>query len=621
MGIVNSIKKNVMENKLSPEQKYQIIKEHIMKYKFIFLILCICNLSFAENNYYLDTIIVTATKKPVESHSITRNVIVITKEDIQENGFKNIEEILNFLGLVDVQSRYQNIQSDISIRGTTFEQSLILINGIVINNPQSGHHNLNLPITLNNIERIEIMPGHSSSLYGSYGFGGTINFITKDFHPQNVNLSISYGTFNTLESSVALSYSFKRFDISINVSKEKSDGFRDDTDYDIFKANISTIYSFKKDENLKLLYGFISKDFGAYDFYTPGKNLPSTEKIENNIFFVSLTKRLNRFYIQPQLYYNKSYDNFILTKDNPDFYHNIHYVDKYGADFILGFNLIENLNITAVINKNTEKIDSSNLGKHSRKNFSIGTEILYNLERFGINVSLRNDFYSNNEKLYSPGIGFYYWITYKLKLRGAGGISYRMPSFTELYYKDAYNIGNQNLNSEKNNSYEMGIDFFEKMFVLKNTLFYRNEYNVIDWVERDSIWYAENISQIKFYGVESELILFLLKNVKFTFRNLYIYANSTKNYVSKYGLNYTSNQSSFLIHFPFVFNIGTSICTVYKIRKESDYAITSLYFSRETLKNVKLFFKAKNIFNEQYEEIKGIPQPGREIKFGMEIKL
>lgn len=592
------------------------------------LLLNIICIIFLFSNIYAGTnivskpqrIIVTATRTPVETHLLPRNVIIITKEDIAKNGFENIDEVLNYCGLVDVQSRHQNVQSDISIRGSTFEQSLIMLDGVVLNNPQTGHHNMNLPVTLANIERIEIMPGHSSSLYGSYGFGGTINFITKNFHTQKVNLFLKCGSFNTFGSSIGVNYYKNNYSLSVNMEKEKSDGFKYDTDYDIFKINISALYSFSDNENIKLYYGMITRDFGAYDFYTPGKNLPSQESIENNVILLSLTKKINKFYLQPKLYYNKSFDNFILTKDDPDYYQSKHYTDKYGADFILGCYITEYFILTTIINHNIEKIDSSSLGKHERISFSFGNEFLYNLKNFGINFSLRNDFY-DNEKYHSPGIGFYLWLNNSLKLRGSYGFSYRMPSFTELYYNSPVNKGNENLKAEKNNSYEIGADLIRKQFVLKNTVFYRDEYNLIDWVGRDEIWFAENINQIKFWGLENEFIILLFSNTKLIIRNSYIQANTEKKYISKYALNYTKNQTTFMLNFPVIFHINTSINTAYKIRKEQQYAITSIYLNKEILRYYSISFKVKNIFNEQYEEIKGISQQGRQFLLGMKVYI
>lgn len=570
----------------------------------------------------LAPIIVTATRSPVEKHTITRNVIVITKEEIKKGGFENLDELLNSVGVVDVQSRYQDVQSDISIRGSNFEQTLIMIDGVPVNNPQTAHHNMNLPLTLNDIERIEIMPGHSSSLYGSYGFSGTVNIITKSIEPKNVRLALDYGSFNTYSFSDSGNFSFKNLYLSYSYIRTESDGFRYGTEYAITKLNSSVFYSIKENQGIKLYYGYTKKDFGAYDFYTPGKNLPSKEKIYNHFAYIRFNRILSSLYFDTRIYFNKAYDDFILTREDPEYYHNTHYVYRYGVDSAWGINIKKNIQLTLILNRNIEEIDSSNLGNHSRKSFGIGEELLFNFRDWGVNLSSRLDWYDDNEKYYSPGIGLYYWLSKSTILRASSGFSYRVPSFTELYYKSPVNVGDENLKAGKNYSYEIGIDWFGKIFVIRNTLFLRDEFDTIDWVEiKPKTWYAQNIDRIKFYGAENEIVFVIKKDMKLALRNQYIRTESDINYNLKYGFKETKFQSSLSFYFPLIYRINTGINIIYKFKDSESHTITSLYFNKPITKNIGIYFKGKNIFDERYEEIKGVPQPGRELKAGLEVKL
>ena len=338
---------------------------------------------------------------------------------------------------------------------------------------------------------------------------------------------------------------------------------------------------------------------------------------------VVIYNRYDKFYLQTKVYYNKSYDDFILTKEDPRYFQNITYTEKYGIDFLLGLSITKYFILTTIVNQNNEEYDSLYFGKHSRKNISLGNEVLYNQKKIGVNFSLRNDFYFSKENIHSPGIGFYYWIINKLKLRGSYGLSYRMPSFTELYYKSPSNIGDENLKAGKNNSCEIGTDWVNKLFIFKNTLFHRREFDFIDWVKstEKSPWYAKNINEIKFWGIENEFILFLLHDIKLIIRNSYISAITKKDYISKYGLNYTKNQTAFVFNFPLILRIHTSINVVYKVRKDHNYALTSIYLKKDIFQYSSIFIKGKNIFNQPYEEIAGIPQPGRIFIAGVEIHI
>ncbi|MBU1077856.1 MAG: TonB-dependent receptor plug domain-containing protein, partial [Spirochaetes bacterium] len=286
-------------------------------------------------------IVVTAARTPASEHLSVRNVIIISRQEIEESGFQNLDEVLNYSGMVDIVARHQNVQSDTSVRGTTFEQSLVMIDGVVFNNPQTGHHNLNLPVTLNDIDHIEIVPGQSSSLFGSYGFGGTINVITRDHLPSKVLLSFRYGSFNTIGSAIGLNYSFDRISFSFNAEKERSDGFQYDTDHDILRINTTAGYYYNSDDSIKLNYGMILKDFGAYDFYSPGSGLPSRETIDNSLISLNVTKRFNSLYLQPKLFYMEGSDDFILTIEDPGYFRSSHDTVKYGMDILLSINVTD----------------------------------------------------------------------------------------------------------------------------------------------------------------------------------------------------------------------------------------------------------------------------------------
>ncbi len=588
---------------------------------FLFMFATLLN---AENDYNeLEPIVVTVTRTPVEMHSFSRNVIVISQDDIKKNGFENFEQILNFAAGIDIQAREQEIQSDISIRGASFEQAIVMIDGVPLNNPQTGHHNMNIPINMSDIEQVEIMPGQSSSLYGSGGFGGTINIITKTSAKRNINLSFEYGSFNRYKFTSGGATKLGNLNMFYSYIKTKSDSFQYGTEYDVTSLNTKLFYSIdeKRKGCITLYYGYSGKDFGAYDFYTPGKDFPSKEKSYNHIGYLSFNKKWSGLYFEAKTYYNRASDDFILTRENPELYHNIHYTDKYGIDIMSSFELTKNVFLTALVNRNIDKIDSSNLGKHYRKSVGIVNEFLFSDKLWGINLSSRVDLYDNSQNYYSPTIGIYYWIAENLKFRSSVGISYRIPSFTELYYYDGVSIGDDQLEGEKNHSYEFGFDWFLKNIIFKNTLFLRDDYNLIDWVERNSKYYAENINRLRFYGIESEITFSLNQKIKLTLLNSYIGVKSYKDYVSKYGLNNVKNQTSLNLYFPILFDIDTSINISYKIREDRRYTLTSIYMSKNIIRNLSLYFRGKNIFNERYEEIKGVPQARREFSAGIKLIL
>jgi len=146
---------------------------------------------------------------------------------------------------MDVTQRgYHGMQGDISARGASFEQVLIMIDGVKLNDSQTGHHNLDLPVNLVDIERIEIMQGHGSSLYGPGAFGGVINIITKDAKKCPLKLSASAGDFGLFNYEMQKSVGIKNIMNHITLSSAKSTGYRYDTGFNRFtvynKSSIDT---------------------------------------------------------------------------------------------------------------------------------------------------------------------------------------------------------------------------------------------------------------------------------------------------------------------------------------------------------------------------------------------
>ncbi|MCK4642801.1 TonB-dependent receptor [bacterium] len=568
-------------------------------------------------------ITVTASMHPLEYHLLGRDISVITSEEIREHGFESIDEILNFMGVADINSRRPSVQGDVSIRGASFEQCLVLLNGILLNNGQTGHHNLNIPVTIDQIERIEVMPGHSSSIYGSYGFGGTINIITAPGSGSDAEYSLSIGNNSSRTASCRINASCGSTSLSAGIEIRESQGFQYDTEHDAIKLSLLISRKLAGEGNMELYLGMHDSEFGAYDFYTPGMDIPSKENTANTLFYFKYCGKANRGFLRSGIHFTKSFDDFIFTLENPDLYRNQHDLYRIGAYITGGRTISGSVRLSCSLNLSSERIDSTNIGDISRENAAVAMELLYHEGRFGANVSLRNDFYSGGESFISPGIGLYFNALPTLKFRGSAGLSHRLPSFTELYYKDPANMGLENLKPEKNLSFETGIDWVSRFLTLKTTVFYRSERDFIEWIMAadESSWHVENLEKIDFFGIETLIMFELGNSLKVTLRNILqdSYTYPTTPYSLKYRLGFSSEMLSMNISYSgiFGFNIGYSF--VYKMKEYSDYSVSSLSVRRDLLKNLKMSLKASNIFDKRYEEIQGIPQPGRRYSLGLRL--
>jgi len=294
----------------------------------LFVIFSIFHTNLHAESVKLKPIILNITKTPMEYSKVSRGVSVLDKEYIQSSGEKTVEGLLKSAGLIEIRQRGPyGVQADLSIRGSTYSQNLLLVNGIRVNDPQTAHHNFNLGFTLSDIERIEVMPGHGSTLHGADAFGGTINIVTKKPEKRKISLDNSYGSNETISSLVSFSDRWEDYGGRFSFENKESNGYRYDTDFKI--RNFSSNVTAEWDENTKadLLLTYQEKEFGANDYYS---SLPSKEWTES-IFSVLDLKFGEDFILEPKVYFRRHYDKFVLDVTRLTYYRNDHMTDVYGG--------------------------------------------------------------------------------------------------------------------------------------------------------------------------------------------------------------------------------------------------------------------------------------------------
>ncbi|MBM3244150.1 MAG: TonB-dependent receptor, partial [Candidatus Omnitrophica bacterium] len=198
----------------------------------------------------------------------------------------------------------------------------------------------------------------------------------------------------------------------------------------------------------------------------------------------------------------------------------------------------------------------------------------------------------------------------------------RIPSFTELYYKDPLTEGNPGLSPEKSLTYEAGVAYKNEKLSLSSLIFLRDEDNFVDWVEVEANkWKAKNIASAKVFGIE--------ENIRYAFNSLfalsanYAYTNRNRNdrgYIYKYGENYARHLSSIISLFRFGFGVQELGITYKKTPSRSGWLLAHAKLSYNLNKNARIFISATNIFNVEYQEIEGIPSPGRWVEGGVRIE-
>jgi iron complex outermembrane receptor protein len=471
-----------------------------------------------------ETLEVLGSRVPAALPGLVRTVNVLTQEDIERAPARSAAEMLQSVpGVVVSQRQQYGVQSDLTIRGSTFDQVQMLLNGFDVSDPQTGHHLMNLPVGMHDIARMEILPGQGSVLYGAGAFGGTVNVVTKRPADRTGGEAAVMGGGNGTwgargsldvagDGTTAGRISVERFrtdgyDVQLDNGTEAWGG----NDADTWSAT-GRLVSGEPGGELDLFGGYAEREYGALDFYAP---FPSTERTRT--LFLSGLYRADmgdRLTVEPRVFYRRHEDRFILFQDNPDIYTNDHLTRKTGAEVRGIVDLGGRQALAVSLEGMYEDIDSRGLrsgnwgealGQHVRRRGSASLEVDDNggslRWQVGGRVDVRND--------YSPrfaGTGaMSYDLTGALTARSSIGSVYRIPTFTDLYYRSPVNVGNPDLKPEEGWTWDVGLEVGDGPWSGDAAYFERYETNRIEWARPvgDSVWQVLNIAEGTVRGVET----------------------------------------------------------------------------------------------------------------------
>ncbi len=584
--------------------------------------------SYAQLEYPMKEIVITASRIYPEYRDLLRNVTIIGKDQLENLPSNSIADVLNHQVGIDIQQRgFHGSQGDVNMRGSSFEQVLILVDGIRLNNSQTGHHNLDIPVNLTDIERIEILQGHGSSIYGPAAFGGVINIITKQAERTPFKFYVSTGDFGLLNLGIHKSFSYKKISNFITVNRKKSSGYRFDTDFNRFTVYSKTKYGFNQG-NLSFSIANLDNDFGAYNFYGFSPSREHTKTLLTSI--IGEYKKYKNIVFEPKIFFKRHKDHFVYDIGPPEKWINDHTTNKTGGELIARVNLSSKQKLvigTEIVNDNMK---SSNLGNHNLSRTSLFTEYGNTFwDKVMVNFGIRGDYQSNYSPGWYPSINAGYRFSKRFKIRYSIGKCYRIPSFTELYYTSPSNTGNPYLKPEKAWSYELGFDFSDfssgNILTFQSNFFLRKQKEIIDWISEDSgkHWQAINIGKINVKGIENIFKINFHNKDFFCFKHAYTSFDFEKeyNYLSKYVFRYPVHQFTFEANWKLPFKINNYLSVILKKRRdEKKYIVLNANFSKKK-NNIVYFLEIMNVFNTRYNEILGIPAPGRWFETGIKFEI
>ena len=573
-----------------------------------------------DNVQDLETLVITKQKNFLLNTYFT--------DQGQSNAFNaqsGLEDLSNLP--VDLQGRnlQSGIQTDFSLRGSTFQQVLILLNGQRINDPQTGHHNADIPFTKEDIKKAEVIPGASSSLFGPDAIGGAINFMLAVPKEKKTIWEFAAGNNCNGYGLFSMSDSFKDLGFRFSVEDAQSQGYRYDTEYKKFTTSLGVSLQLP-DGIWENNFGYQEKEFGAYDFYTPGLGYPSQEWTKTYLLNSGLTLNSSDLLIKPNFLWRRHFDKFVLDKTQVRSNSvNNHHTDIFTPSIYFQKELGAAGKAGLGLEWGQERIISTNLGKHTRDHQSIFLDDSLQIgRRWDLGFSLRLDDFSDFDMVPTGSFSLKFKLTDTSAFNFGISRSMRVPSFTELYYSDSTTIGNAGLSAEKAWNYQLGYEYQQEGFSCGLVFFLRREHQMIDWVRSDpsAKWQARNFTSDNVFGVEYSLHKEL--NRLFSLDANYTYTDKavdSQGYLYKYGLNYARHLVSTVFNLNLPFG-RQEIGFDYKMRPgRRGWLLLNAGLNYNLNKNTKVFLNSTNILNVEYQDIAGIPQPGRYVQAGLRLEF
>ncbi|WP_353065150.1 TonB-dependent receptor [Tunturibacter psychrotolerans] len=577
-----------------------------------------------------ENISVTTTLEPLPLAESDRAVNLISPRD-QPLVSDSVVDLLRQDPSLNLQARAANgVQADLSLRGTTFEQSLILLNGLRINDPETGHLNLDIPVPLDAVTRIDILHGSGSTFYGSDAIGGAVNLLTQP-PPSGLTIigSAGSGSYSSIEQHLRASYTQGPIATQLTGSRDTSDGFIPDRNYSS-NALASETWLNLKPGTTDILLAASDRPYGANLFYGPYDSWERTKG-----WFASIQQQLGQK-TAASYGYRRHSDLFVLFADQPQIYENNHITTSYEAALRRAETLTPNTTLSYGLEADGDSIHSNSLGEHARNQSAGYANLsLRALGRFSLSLGARDEVLSSNGNVFSPSIAAAYTLTHTTRLRASAGHGFRLPTYVDLYYSDPTTIGNPNLKPESSWSYEAGLDWTPTngRLTLTATGFRLQQKDTIDYsklaLATPALTFAEpyqavNIQNLNITGAETTLRLRLTTTQQLQFSYTAAHAASPPpNLISEYAYNYAAQNAIFAWNGTLPGSIGHQInahtqVNVVQRTQHTAYPLWDVALSRNT-GHLRPYLRLLNLSNTGYQEIPQVPLQGRTIIAGTEF--
>ncbi|MDR1865257.1 MAG: TonB-dependent receptor, partial [Bacteroidales bacterium] len=593
-----------------------------------------------------------------------RTITRVSRADVERAPVQSLADLLKLTPGVDVRQRGPcGAQADVSLRGSTFDQTMVLLNGINISDPQTGHLSLSLPVDLESIEKIEILEGPAARIFGSNALGGAVNLITGTGEDSYLKAGVAGGQYGLYRASAAGSLHTRRTAHHLAASRTASDGYMHNTGFD----NLN-VFSQNKWKNavlpLDMQLGYLQKETGANGFY--GAKYPDQYEAIRNFFGALKAETTGRTSISASLSWRRNYDHYLLNRNRPEDYENFHLTDVYGGNFTASLaGSAGRTNIGAFVRG--EHIFSNNMGvatavprkvprqagKHYDKadrRTSVTVFAEHNLHRkkwsASAGLSLNRNSYTGNKINLYPGVDLACYPGRLWKLFASVNRAMRLPTFTDLYYQSPMITGNRHLKPERCTEAETGAKISLQGMEARLGYFYRHTADAIDWIRfvPEEPWHTQNLTELRTHGLSLDASW----NVQTMYGGCWIRSasasfrwmtcdKSSGEYMSYYVLDYLKRRFSF----SFDHRIFRKINAAWYINRQVRNGSYSQYHPQDGTESEvpyeafwqidlriyyrtprwNIFAEATNLTNRRHQDIGNITLPGIWARAGVEVTV
>jgi vitamin B12 transporter len=573
----------------------------------------------------------------------SRSIQILTRARLEAMPVRTVAEALQSVAGLDVRQRGPfGVQADLHARGGGFDQALVLIDGVRLSDPQTGHHLLNLPIDWNAIERIEILQGSGARIFGQNAFACAVNIVTKTPEAPQLSVGAAAGAFGYQQANLYTALPGKTIRQQLSVSRESADGYRYNTDFKVGNAFYQAGMTDKSNGQWNLTAGFTDRRFGANGYYGRLEFRDQYEAVQTSIISLGYRKKIGNWLLKPRVYWRRNQDEYLFTRSNPAAFRNFHISQVVTTE--VNATHESRLGHTGIgLSGDYTRLQSNNLGRRERRTVSFFAEHRFALfnRRLDVTPGVSVSHFSDFGTFFFPGLDAGFRLRESWKVFANAGYNYRIPTFTDLFYEDRGNKGNPDLVPERAFSAEIGLQYQKAGWQARIAAFRRDGNNLIDYSkERESDrWTANNFQQVLMQGVDLSGSVFFpaafgektwLRRISAGYTFLDANVDSPAAF-SRYTLNNLRHQlTADLEHRlfgPVRHSIRLRWCDRLTANTETrgDYWVADAKLFFET-RRLTVFVEATNFFNVTYGELRYsdtaiLTMPGRWLRAGANFRF